>query len=129
VIFMRATSFVARAVKLFAVVSLCGGVMTAVVPAASAAPTAAAWDCSDNYICFYEGADGTGKKCQYSKSHRKANEICSWGLVKPHSVRNRSNDRVHYYAEHDFDKRIGSTVAGDQGNLAGTYTIRSIKFE
>ncbi|MFD1147022.1 peptidase inhibitor family I36 protein [Saccharothrix hoggarensis] len=113
--------------KLLTAVGLCAA--ATVAPAATAtASTGAAWDCTDNYICFFKGADGTGERCQYSKSHPRANEICSWGLVNAHSVRNRSNDRVHYYAEHNYRSRIGSTVAGDQGNLAGTYTIRSLKF-
>ncbi|WP_158852792.1 peptidase inhibitor family I36 protein [Saccharothrix deserti] len=124
---MRVPSFAARMAKLFAVVSM--GVTAVVAPAASASATAAAWDCSDNFICFYQEADGKGKKCQYSKNHPRANEICSWGLVNAHSVRNLSNDRVHYCAEHNYKSRIGSTVAGDQGNLAGTYTIRSLKFD
>lgn len=120
---MRNHSFTGRLAGVLAVAAVGSAVVAA--PVASAAP---AWECSANYICFYVGSDGTGKRCQYSQSNAQADEECSWGLVKPRSVRNRSDNRVHYYAQHDFEDRIGSTVAGDQGNLAGTYTIRSLKF-
>ena len=123
---MRVPQFTGRLAKMLAVVGVSAAAV--VVPAASATPSAPAWECSADYICFYTESDGKGKKCQYSESHAQADEICSWGLEKPRSVRNRSDNRVHYYAQHDFKDRIGSTVAGDQGNLAGTYTIRSLKF-
>ncbi|WP_447008297.1 peptidase inhibitor family I36 protein [Saccharothrix isguenensis] len=134
---MRITSSTGRLVKLLAAVGMVASGVVAAAPAASAstpavstpaASTPAAWSCSANYICFYTGSDGGGKRCQYSQSNAQADEICSWHLDKPRSVWNRSDSRVHYYAKHDFKDRIGSTAPGDRGNLAGTYNIRSIKF-
>lgn len=124
---MRVPRSAAHAAQLLCAIGLCAA--SAATPAASAAPVPAPWDCSDHYICFYRDSDGRGERCQYSQSNARANEICSWGLVNPKSVRNRSNDRVHYYREHNYEGRIGSTVAGDQGNLAGDYTIRSLWFD
>lgn len=85
-------------------------------------------NCSSGYICFYQQTGGYGGRCQYSRSNTSAHSICSWSLNRPRSVWNRSNYRVHYYSRTSYYGRIGSTLSGIRGNLAGTYNIRSICF-
>ncbi|MBP2472446.1 hypothetical protein JOF53_001318 [Crossiella equi] len=115
-----------------AAVVLSGGATAVAAPSAAAAPvntaSIAAWECTPGYVCFYEGANGTGKRCQFSQNQTRANELCSWGLVNPKSISNRSTKKVTYYHEHNYGRRIGSTTAGNSGNLAGNYTVRSLHF-
>jgi len=122
---------VSAAAKLVAAAVLCTGTLMVATPTASAeahsVPAAADWNCSVGYVCFFTGANGTGDRCQYSESHKKANEICSWGLKKPLSVWNRTSSKATYYGSQDFRDKIGSTESGKRGNLQGTYTIRSLK--
>ncbi|MDT8914670.1 peptidase inhibitor family I36 protein [Amycolatopsis sp. PS_44_ISF1] len=108
----------------------CAGVaITPVMAHAAVAPAApAAYECTAGYVCFYQGSNGTGKRCQYSQNNPKANEICSWGLVNPKSISNRTTKKVTYYTEQNYNTKIGSTTAGNSGNLAGNYTVRSLKF-
>jgi hypothetical protein len=97
----------------------------------SGGETTAAYDCSAGYICFYTGRNGTGRRCMYSMSNPSPHDICSWSLNKPNSVRNRTKYRVHYYtrsASPCSPGRIGSTLAGNRGNLAGDYNIRCLRF-
>ncbi|MHC5905318.1 peptidase inhibitor family I36 protein [Streptomyces sp. S6] len=86
-------------------------------------------DCPRDWICFWSGENGTGSRCQWSSAlNPRAREECSWmnnGTVTK-SVYNRTNYRYHYYRAFSYRDRIGSTLSGGQGNLAGTYTIGSL---
>ncbi|MDX3384695.1 peptidase inhibitor family I36 protein [Streptomyces niveiscabiei] len=86
-------------------------------------------DCPSGWICFWSGSNGTGSRCQWSSSlNPRAREECSWmnnGTVTK-SVYNRTSYRYHYYRAFSYQDRIGSTLSGGQGNLAGTYTIGSL---
>lgn len=46
--------------------------------------------------------------------------------VIPDSVYNRTAYHYHYYMDPDYGSRIGSTVAGDRGNLSGLYLVGSL---
>lgn len=120
-----------------AVLSL-GGVVAA-TPATAATPAyagpnvaAQAYSCSAGYFCIYNGWNGTGDRCQWSqpKVSNTAND-CSWirkgWLVR--SVYNRTNHRVQYYTQDNYNHRVGSTPAGGRGDLEGTYQIRSFQPE
>jgi hypothetical protein len=86
-------------------------------------------DCPSGWICFWSGSNGTGSRCQWSSAlNPRAREACSWmnnGTVTK-SVYNRTSSRYHYYRAFNYQSRIGSTLSGGQGNLAGTYTIGSL---
>ncbi|MBV1935932.1 peptidase inhibitor family I36 protein [Streptomyces sp. BV286] len=86
-------------------------------------------DCGSGWICFWSGSNGTGSRCQWSSAlNPRAREACSWmnnGTVT-RSVYNRTSYRYHYYRAFSYQDRIGSTLSGGQGNLAGTYTIGSL---
>ncbi|RBM06880.1 hypothetical protein [Streptomyces sp. PT12] len=43
--------------------------------------------------------------------------------VIPRSVYHRTAYRYHYSMDADHEGRIGSTVAGDRGNLSGRYLV------
>ncbi len=105
------------------------------IPAAAATPapasaTAAAYQCTRGYFCIYNGWNGTGARCQWSqrKVSNTAND-CSWirkgWLVR--SVYNRTNHRVQYYTQDNYNHRVGSTPSGGRGSLEGTYQIRSFQ--
>ncbi|MDX3189803.1 peptidase inhibitor family I36 protein [Streptomyces sp. MN03-5084-2B] len=118
-----------RAIAIAALACAGAAIAPMTAEAAAAAPASpAAYECTAGYVCFYQGSNGTGRRCQYSQNNPKANEICSWGLVNPKSISNRTTKKVTYYTEQDYDNKIGSTTAGNSGNLAGNYTVRSLKF-
>ncbi|MGW4029300.1 peptidase inhibitor family I36 protein [Streptomyces sp. NPDC004838] len=115
------------------------GAALAVVPVAQADATpsdaaaagvsvAAYSDCRAGYICFWSERNGTGQRCQWSENAPNARPMCSWmnSGTNARSVYNRTGSRFHYYHRANYVDRIGSTVAGDSGNLAGTYTIGSL---
>lgn len=85
-------------------------------------------DCPSGWICFFSGPNGTGSMCRWNDNDAQARGDCSWmaGGTPTDSVYNRTNYRFHYYREYNYVNRIGSTVANDSGNLAGTYTIGSL---
>ncbi|MFJ4821908.1 peptidase inhibitor family I36 protein [Streptomyces bacillaris] len=86
-------------------------------------------DCTSGYICFFSGSNGTGSKCQWSSAlNPRAREECSWmnNGKNAKSVYNRTSYRYHYYKAFNYKDRIGSTLSGGQGNLAGTYNIGSL---
>lgn len=112
-----------------------GGVATsatAATPAqaSSSSDALAAYDCSPEYFCIYDGWNGTGHRCQWSQSKvsNTAND-CSWirsgALVR--SVYNRTDHRVQYYTHDNYNHRVGSTPSGGKGSLEGTYQIRSFQ--
>ncbi|WP_282693178.1 peptidase inhibitor family I36 protein [Streptomyces sp. CC208A] len=86
-------------------------------------------DCPSGWICFWSGSNGTGSRCQWSSSlNPRAREECSWmnNGTYTKSVYNRTSYRYHYYKAFNYKDRIGSTLSGGQGNLAGTYNIGSL---
>ncbi|WBB62767.1 peptidase inhibitor family I36 protein [Streptomyces sp. WMMC500] len=90
--------------------------------------TAAYGDCPVGYICFWSGENGQGLRCTFGRNYPDVFAACSWirNEVIPHSVYNRTAYRYHYYLDPGYKSRIGSTVAGDRGNLSGRYLIGSL---
>jgi hypothetical protein len=73
------------------------------------AAIAVAANCTAGNVCFYTGQNGTGSMCKWSNADNDwtaAPVICSW-------------------AKTNHVSRIGCTRQGVQGNLAGTYQLRS----
>ncbi|MFE2044910.1 peptidase inhibitor family I36 protein [Streptomyces sp. NPDC059477] len=86
-------------------------------------------DCPSGYICFWSEPGGEGLRCSWSAAlNPRAREACSWmnNGTTTKSVYNRTSYRYHYYRAFNYQDRIGSTLSGGQGNLAGTYTIGSL---
>lgn len=90
--------------------------------------TAAYSDCPSGYICFWSGANGEGLRCTFGRNYPDVLAACSWmrNEVIPNSVYNRTAYRYHYYLDANYEGRIGSTVAGDSGNLSGRYLVGSL---
>jgi hypothetical protein len=116
-------------------------------PAAVAAPRAVdsvtgralpQWGCDSGYICFWTGPDGTGSRCAWDIADpdwADGGIRCSWALttnVKSVFNKGTSGDGstgVAYWTTKEFaGNRIGCTRNGQNGNLAGTYKIRSHKW-
>ncbi|SDS56360.1 Peptidase inhibitor family I36 [Streptomyces sp. TLI_053] len=85
--------------------------------------------CGSGWICFYSEQNGNGQKCQWSENAPNARPQCSWmaGGTKTRSVYNHTGDKYEYFHNANYSSRIGSTTAGNKGNLAGTYTIGSLR--
>lgn len=87
--------------------------------------------CQNGNFCLYAGWDGSGTLCQWSDpSVNNTNDKCSF--IKRgdnvRSVKNNTNHRVQYYTGTNCDTgRVGSTEAGQGGNLKGDYKIYSFK--
>jgi hypothetical protein len=96
--------------------------------AAAASVSRAYSDCANGFICFWSEKGGEGQKCQWSQNAPNARSMCSWmnAGTNARSVYNRTGSRFHYYHQANYVNRIGSTTAGNRGNLAGTYTIGSL---
>ncbi|MFJ7996191.1 peptidase inhibitor family I36 protein [Streptomyces sp. NPDC096310] len=110
-------------------VSLAAGEATGFSTPPGDVGTRAYSDCTSGYICFFSGTGGTGSKCQWSSALvPRAREECSWmnNGSNAKSVYNRTSYRYHYYRAFNYADRIGSTLSGGQGNLAGTYNIGSL---
>src|SRR5215475_12599757 len=90
-------------------------------------------DCRATYVCFYTGAKGTGSMCAWSGNDpdwTTAPGVCSWATThNVFSVYNHGTSPnftgVVYYLQTHNRSRIGCTPQGRQGNLAGTYQLRS----
>lgn len=85
-------------------------------------------DCPSGSICFWNGQDGAGLRCTFGTNYPDVLAACSWmanGVI-PNSVYNNSSYRYHYYLDANYRSRIGSTTAGDSGNLSGRYLIGSL---
>ncbi|MGY0466477.1 peptidase inhibitor family I36 protein [Kitasatospora sp. cg17-2] len=106
------------------------GSALALAPAAQAGSTTVSGydNCGSGWICFYSEQNGNGQKCQWSQSSTDTRSQCSWMAAgtNTRSVYNRTGSRFHYYHNVNYTNRIGSTTAGNKGNLAGTYTIGSL---
>ncbi|MCK1798261.1 peptidase inhibitor family I36 protein [Streptomyces sp. XM4193] len=101
---------------------------------AQAAPAPSYSNCPTGDVCFYTGSNGTGKMCNWAgndKDWRSGSEVCSWSATtNVRSIYNngRRMDVAYYKAADHKGNRIGCTKKGKQGNLAGTYTLRSHKW-
>jgi hypothetical protein len=105
--------------------------VAAAVLVASAAPAADVdYPCTPGYFCIYSDWNGGGTRCQWSRSE-KANTADDCSFIQRgknvRSVRNRTEHRVQYYTMTNYHSRVGSTLAGQGGNLQGNYQIRSFK--
>ncbi|MDQ0932104.1 peptidase inhibitor family I36 protein [Streptomyces turgidiscabies] len=127
-----------RLKPLFAVLAVSAAAATALaVPtSASAAPaTAAAVDCASGDVCFWTGANFTGRKCSWNAADPDwlgGDTRCSWAATtNVKSVWNAgtsSSTGVAYYLDADYNDRVGCTRQQHGGNLAGTYKVRSHKW-
>ncbi|MBB1242134.1 peptidase inhibitor family I36 protein [Streptomyces durbertensis] len=108
----------------------------AVLMAPGTANAASYSDCKKGNICFYTGSNGTGHMCQWDGNDsdwRGGGITCSWAGT--HNVKSVYNNGfasgykdVVYYTGANYQNRIGCTKVGNQGNLAGTYKLRSHKW-
>lgn len=92
--------------------------------------TIAAFDrCSHGDICFFTERDGGGDMCswfQFDQDWTSGATICSWSRTRNvKSVANYTSRRMQYYKEPNYVNRVGSTLSGVSGNLAGTYMLGS----
>jgi hypothetical protein len=98
--------------------------------AAAGTPTAAFARCSHGYFCAFDGWNGQGTRCQWSAAKmRNTADNCSFIRKGRNvlSVWNKTEHRVQYYTQTNFNSRVGSTRPGQGGNLQGNYQIRSFK--
>jgi len=125
------------ALTLAAVSSVLGAGLLA--PSAQAAPagedavdTVAGYgDCDAGLICFWDGKDGTGHRCEWSGNDSdwwNGAIVCSWADEKPPlSVYNHGQSEsftgVVYFKPDG--SRAGCTRRGQHGNLSGDYKVRS----
>ncbi|MEU9623525.1 MULTISPECIES: peptidase inhibitor family I36 protein [unclassified Streptomyces] len=90
----------------------------------------ASYNCSPGHFCIYSDWKGGGTRCQWSDKQRaNTADDCSF-IRKGHNVRsvwNATGHRVQYYKQTNYNGRVGSTPAGNGGNLMGNYQIRSFK--
>ncbi|CAM5550894.1 peptidase inhibitor family I36 protein [Streptomyces atroolivaceus] len=96
----------------------------------AAAPAAAFARCTHGYFCAFDGWNGEGTRCQWSaREMRNTADNCSFIREGRNvlSVWNKTEHRVQYYTQTNFNSRVGSTLAGQGGNLQGNYQIRSFK--
>ncbi|MFE9723680.1 peptidase inhibitor family I36 protein [Streptomyces sp. NPDC005794] len=96
----------------------------------AAAPSAAFARCTHGYFCAFDGWNGGGTRCQWTaREMRNTADNCSFIRNGKNvlSVWNKTEHRVQYYTQTNFKSRVGSTLAGQGGNLQGSYQIRSFK--
>jgi Peptidase inhibitor family I36 len=96
-------------------------------------PHASYSDCPAGDVCFYTGQNGTGSMCKWSVADpdwTSGSIVCSWATT--HNVKSVYNhgtsssfSGVRYYTQTNYNGSIGCTRQGGQGNLAGTYQLRS----
>lgn len=104
-----------------------------VTEAAEPAPAAVAPSCPLGNVCFYGGADFTGKRCDWSVADPdwQAGSIrCSWsGAAAPKSVFNRGQSTdytgVAYYKQPNYVGFLGCVRQGASFNLPPLAGIRS----
>ncbi|WP_385620324.1 peptidase inhibitor family I36 protein [Streptomyces sp. P8-A8] len=105
---------------------------TATAATGNAAPESAraSFNCSPGYFCIYSDWNGGGTRCQWSDKQRaNTADDCSF-IQRGQNVRsvwNATGHRVQYYTQTNYNARVGSTPAGNGGNLQGNYQIRSFK--
>ncbi|MFF0072201.1 peptidase inhibitor family I36 protein [Streptomyces sp. NPDC005494] len=96
----------------------------------ASAPSAAFTRCTHGYFCAFDGWNGEGTRCQWSAAEmRNTADNCSFIRAGKNvrSVWNKTEHRVQYYTQTNFNSRVGSTLAGQGGNLQGNYQIRSFR--
>jgi hypothetical protein len=86
-------------------------------------------DCPGGNICFFNGPNGTGGRCswrEYDEDWTSGGTVCSWATtMNVKSVINNTSHRIEYFKKTGYRDRVGSTMPGVRGNLAGTYQLRS----
>lgn len=86
-------------------------------------------DCPASNICFYNGRDGTGQRCswtEFDEDWSSGSAVCSWAdRTNVQSVINKTPWRIEYFKQAHYVDRVGSTMPGVSGNLAGTYKLHS----
>lgn len=86
-------------------------------------------DCPGGNICFYNGRDGSGGRCswrEHDEDWTSGGTVCSWArTMNVKSVINNTAHRIEYFKQPGYRDRVGSTLSGVQGNLAGTYKLGS----
>ncbi|WP_370421344.1 peptidase inhibitor family I36 protein [Streptomyces sp. QH1-20] len=118
----------------FAVASVIALSTALVAPSAVAAPgggpSTLGYPCSPGNFCIFSDWNGGGERCEWSVS-KKANTADDCGFIQKgwnvRSVRNNTGHRVQYYTQTNYKARVGSTPKGGEGNLQGSYQIRSFK--
>ncbi|MFJ1716939.1 MULTISPECIES: peptidase inhibitor family I36 protein [unclassified Streptomyces] len=107
-----------------------GPVAAASAENAAAGSARASYSCSPGYFCIYSDWNGGGTRCQWSDKQRaNTADDCSF-IQRGQNVRsvwNATGHRVQYYTKTNYNSRVGSTAAGNGGNLQGDYQIRSFK--
>jgi len=93
------------------------------------------WKCATGLVCFYTGANGTGKKCEWRVADpdwTSGSKTCSWATThNVKSVDNRGTNPylsgVAYYLKRHYASRsrVGCTPQGRRGSLTGTYKLLS----
>ncbi|MFF8772503.1 peptidase inhibitor family I36 protein [Kitasatospora sp. NPDC015120] len=90
-------------------------------------------DCPAGNFCIFSDYNGGGRRCWWPAEGSSSVPDTAAGCPfirdgqNVRSVRNRTEHRVQYYTSTNYNNRVGSTLAGGQGNLQGTYQIRSFK--
>ncbi|MEU9099977.1 peptidase inhibitor family I36 protein [Streptomyces sp. NPDC048361] len=122
---------------IFAGVAMVGLAVFTAPAAHAASPTASGYSrCAGGEVCFFSGDDGSGSMCSWSGDDadwRNGAVRCSWSADKTvHSIYNHGTpqtyDTVVYYKGANYSDRVGCTTVGKEGNLAGTYHVRSHKW-
>lgn len=90
----------------------------------------AAYSCDPGAFCIYSGWNGEGTKCQWPND-QQANTADNCSFIQRgenvRSVWNANGHRTQYYTQTNYNARVGSTPAGQGGNLQGNYQIRSFR--
>jgi DNA-binding SARP family transcriptional activator len=94
-------------------------------------PSAVYSRCPIGSFCLFNGKDGSTNYCTWVMSDPVADRDCNWlGLGwTTRSVFNRMSVPVQYCAQEQYKSCVGRTAPGRWGNLAATYTVRSVKAE
>ncbi|MEV7677168.1 peptidase inhibitor family I36 protein [Streptomyces sp. NPDC088341] len=97
------------------------------VPAATS--PGAAYNCTGRF-CIYSGWNGSGRGCSWT-ADKISNTADGCPFIRDgqnvRSVWNGTGGKVTYYTQTNYNARVGSTPAGQGGNLQGNYQIRSFK--
>ena len=96
-------------------------------------PNASYSDCNAGNVCFYTGFNGSGSMCKWSVADPDwTSGAIKCGWASTHNVESVYNhgtstgfSGVRYYLRTNYQSSIGCTPQGKQGNLAGTYQLRS----
>jgi peptidase inhibitor family I36 len=97
----------------------------------------AAWTCPSGYVCFYSGAAGTGRACQWwgaDDNWLAGSVTCSWARTDSvESVYNNGTSTafngVRYYTQTDYRTSVGCIPRGAHGTLNTSRLLRSHKWE